>query len=206
MQTRTLITIISAILGVAALTPAATARETSGCERFRPRAIENYYSADAAEAFEAPVLRVTDRHTAAKPLTLDYEQRENLWVQEPVFWSWTPVVQDTVFHNVQVISRLSTVGLYARIEWPTPSRSDIDLALYDGYGQNVYWSGAYNFPVVDAAGRLVWGPYSGGEGFEEIAGWPAARCDGFTLESWSMFTTGERITMKLWLGQVSDDF
>lgn len=184
----------------------ASAGSSSRCDRFRPRALENHYSSDVHEAYEAPVIRVTDEHTASKPLTLNYGQGPNLWVFDPIQGTWVGIVQDTVFHNFQVHTSRKQVGLNLRIEWPTPSKSDIDLGLYDGFGSHLYWSGAFNFPFVDVVGQAVLGPYSGGDGFEEIAGWPAGPCDGFTLETWSFVTAGENITMKIWLGKVSHDF
>lgn len=190
------ITATVTLLAIAA--PPAGAR-SGQCKPFEP-GVPDTSSAQTDEVLEGPVLRVGDHHTAKRPLKVRFEQGRNLWWLDPISGGWHAVIEDTVFHNIQVVSRHARSALNVRIQWPTPSASDLDLGLYDGHGTNLVWSGAFNNLVLDTAYTQAFGPYSGGEGYEEILEWPARRCEGFTTETWSMHTSGERITMTIWIG------
>lgn len=110
-------------------------------------------------------------------------------------------MRDTIVHNLQVYSQRRSVALNARMEWATLSVSNIDLGVYDARGENIAWAGAFNNVVLDTAWEAFFGSATGGPGFEEVRGIRAFRCEGFSMETWSMFTPGERITLKMWLSR-----
>ena len=43
-------------------------------------------------------------------------------------------------------------------------------------------------------------------GYESIPGFPAAPCSPYTLESKGYATPGESVTLKAWLGPVTDTY
>lgn len=161
------------------------------CDAFTPVEPKSN-SGETAEALEAEVVKVTNASTEEKPLVVEYEHGPALWETA----TQTPIHEDTVFFNIQAAPKSPTTGVYARIEWSSPSADDIDLYMYDAAGDEVAVSGAFNAAPV--------GPFesNGGNGFEFIEGHPANQCDGFTLESRAFATEGEAMSLKLWLGEV----
>jgi hypothetical protein len=154
-----------------------------------------------AEAPKAPVVQVTDANTAEAPLVIEYEHG-------PAFWdsaSHTPVQEDTKYFNIQVSTTNPAPGLYAKIEWPSPSPSDIDFYMYDG-GTEVAHSGAINIAPVDAVVLDASDGANGGNGFESIPGYPAANCAGYTFESQAFVTPGESMKLSLWIGEPTDTY
>ena len=198
MFTNRILSITATVTMLAVAAPPASARP-GPCKPFKP-GVPDTSSAQIDEVPEGPVLRVNERHTEKRPLEVRFDQGRNLWWMDPLSGEWHAVTEDTVFHNIQVVSRRARSALNIRIDWPTPSGSDLDLGLYDEHGTNQVWSGAFNNLVLDTVFTQALGPYSGGDGYEEILEWPARRCQGFTTETWSMHTTGERVTMTIWLG------
>lgn len=173
------------------LTPApASARESSGCSRFRPSPIVTD-SERGLQAPDEPVTWVTDRATKKNPLIIEFEQ-------EPAVWWYAysergPIVDGNRYFNVQVDTRKRSVLLYARLEWPLAAQ-ELDLYMYNQDGEAVAWSEAFNQAPAELTGD------SGGPGFEYIAGFPARRCQGFTLENNAMWATPQTVQLKLWLG------
>ena len=167
-------------------------KKVKTCAAFTPAEPQSN-SEQTAEALEAEVALVTDKNTKDSPLTIEYEHGPALW--ETV--NQVPIVEDTLFYNIQVDSRSKTPTLNLRLDWDPVSESDIDLYMYDGSGAEVESSGAYNpIPVpgvLDAEGR-------GGMGFESIPGFAASDCAGYTLESRAFTTTGQAVTLTAWLG------
>lgn len=158
-------------------------------------------SHETAEALDAEVIKLTEKHTEEAPLVVEYEHGAALWFMvnptDPL-GGQAPAQEDTVFFNVQNYGKNPSAGIYARIDWPAPSPSDMDLYMYDVTGTQVAASGASNqapLPVFgfDAGGR-------GGNGFESITGHPSPQCSGFTFESRAFATSGESMTLTLWLG------
>src|SRR5688500_17199738 len=111
------------------------------------------FASGVEEAAEAELVKVTPKATEAKPVTIEYEHAASL----------SPVSTEHIYYNVQVYGPSS--GLYILQEFD--DHSDIDLYLYDGAGEEVASSGAFNpapIPgVTDAGGN-------GGTGFESING------------------------------------
>lgn len=179
------------VVGAGLMVAPATARESSrDCPRFRPSPIDTE-SERALEVDELPVTMVTDSATEEDPVVIDFEQEAAAW-----WYAWYergPVVDGNEYFNVQVKTRRSSVGLHARLEWPLAPQ-ELDLYMYDAYGDMVAWSEAFNQVPAEASGG------TGGPGFEYIAGYPARRCQGFTLEDNAMWATPQQAQLKLWLG------
>lgn len=151
----------------------------------KPKALKcGQFAPGVEEAAEAEVIKITKKATEAKPVVMEYEQG-------PAFY---PATSESTYFNIQVFGPSS--GLYIRQEFD--NRSDIDLYLLDGAGEEVASSGAFNpapVPgVFDAGGN-------GGTGFESINGYPAATCEGFTIDSTAYATFGTPVTLKIWLGE-----
>ncbi len=167
------------------------------CRPFKPVPINNDEAPDKDEVLKTKVLKVTDKATESKPLTIEYRQGAG---QGFPLHQGDPFFQDNTYFNLQIDSSRREVGLYVRTEWPTPSPSDIDMYLYT-FGELVGWSEAWNNEVLDTVSANVWtGP--GGTGYEMISGYPAFRCQGFTVENMSSSVPlGEDATFKVWLGK-----
>jgi len=133
-------------------------------------------------AAEAKVLKVTPKATEEKPVVVEYEHGPALYPET-----------EHVYANVQVFG---SGGLYILQEFD--NHSDIDLYLFDGAGEEVASSGAFNpapVPgVFDAGGK-------GGTGYESINGHPVSTCEGFTIDSTAYATLGTPATLKIWLGE-----
>ncbi|MGI8407379.1 MAG: hypothetical protein ACR2L3_02585, partial [Actinomycetota bacterium] len=186
----------SMVLGAFVAAPA-EAKKKKSCPAFQ--AVEPVSdSGETAEALEAEVVKVTDKATADKPIVIEYEHGPALWDTA----TQTPIVEDTTFFNFQVQSKKPAPGLHLEMTWPTPSESDIDMYLYDAAGARVASSGASNLApvpgVLDAGGN-------GGMGFETIPGNPAVNCAGYTVESRAFMTTGQMMTLTVYLGEVGDN-
>jgi len=177
------------VLGAFAATPAEAKQKS--CPAFVPREPSSK-SEQKAEALEAEVVPVTDKATADKPIVIDYEHGLALWGEDPI-------VEDTVFFNFQVQSKEPAPALHVEMTWDTPSESDIDMFLYNSYTFQVASSTAAN-----AAPSSPVGSRTGGMGFETIPGFSAFNCAGFTVESRAFMTTGEAVTLTVYLGEVGD--
>ena len=190
---RSVAVLASAALVLGALVAAPAAAGKKKCARYAPAAPQS--NADtAAEAPSAKVLKVTARATEAKPVTVELDQGPGFWIYDAELHQ-TPVIDSTQFVNVQVVG--ANKGLYIRQEWATPSISDLDLYMYDVTGAEVGGSGAFNpapLPVISSQ--------TGGMGYEQVSGFDAPNCTGFTIESRSYATTGETVTLKFWLGDI----
>lgn len=184
------------VLGAFAAAPAEAKKKKKSCPAFQP--VEpTSDSGEKAEALEAEIVKVTDKATADKPIVIEYEHGPALWETA----TQTPIVEDTAFFNFQVQTKKPGAGLHLEMTWPTPSESDIDMYLYDT-GARAASSGAFNpapVPgVFDASGN-------GGMGFETIPGFDAANCAGYTVESRAFMTTGQDVTLTVYLGEVGDN-
>ncbi len=184
------------VLGAFVAAPA-EAKKKKSCPAFQ--AVEPVSdSGQTAEALEAEVVKVTDKATADKPIVIEYEHGPALWED----LTQTPIVEDTAFFNFQVQSKKPAPGLHLEMTWETPSESEMDMYLYDATGTRIAASNAFNAApvpgVFDAGGN-------GGTGFETIPGNPAVDCAGYTVESRALITTGQMMTLTVYLGEVGDN-
>ncbi len=182
------------VLGALAATPAEAKKKS--CPAFVP--VEpNSDSQESAQALEAEVVKVTDKATADKPIVIEYEHGPALFLG-----GLAPIVEESVFFNFQVQSKKPAPGLHVEMTWGTPSASDLDMILYGLGGSRLAGSQATNAAPVpgqlDARGN-------GGMGFETIPGYRALNCFGYTLESRAYMTAGDAVTLKVYLGEVSDN-
>ena len=168
------------------------------CAKYTP-AEPQTASSNGAEALEAKTVKLTDKMTAEKPLTIEYAHGPAFWFPFVDPADAPPLQQDTKYFNFQVYSK-KPVGIYVRAEWATPSPSDIDIYMYDKTGTEVEHSGAFNVAEVSAPLDLT-DRGRGGPGFESIPGAPVAKCAGYTIESRAFDTAGEDMTLKVWLGE-----
>lgn len=177
----------SAVVLAGALAAPAAARK--GCGKFKPSEPASA-SGQTGEALEEKVVKVTDKATENKPITIEFHQEPGAWHPD----GSEPMVDNSTFFNFQVVSKQKVALLNLHADWGAPTTSDLDYYLFDGTGTEIGSSTAFNpFPPLN--------PSTGGEGFEFIEGMPAPRCDGFTLESRPYLSpTGEDVTLTVWLG------
>lgn len=172
-----LVATLALVLGTLAV-PTAHAGKKLKCGQFAP---------GVEDAAEAKVVKITPKATEKKPIVIEYEHGPSLYA----------VSQEHLYFNIQVFGPPS--GLYILQEFD--NQSDIDLYLYDGAGEEVASSGAFNpapIPgVTDANGN-------GGMGYESINGFPVATCEGFTIESSAYATFGTPASLKIWFGEVQE--
>lgn len=202
---RTLAVLASAglIVGAFAAGPADAAKKKKkkpvpACAEFAPPPVASG-GTTGSQAIEAEVAQLTTAHTEEAPLIIEFEHG-------PAFWdtaTHSPVQEDTKYFGIQLPPGIPQSGLYARIDWATPSPSDIDLYLYDDTGTEVEHSGALNVapvpnPVLDLSDRG-----NGGMGYESISGLPVDQCNGFVVESQAFLTPGEAMTLTLYLGEIA---
>ncbi|MGH2694637.1 MAG: hypothetical protein ACRDJJ_07430 [Actinomycetota bacterium] len=144
------------------------------------------FSAGYEDAAEAETIKVTDKATEKKPVTVEFDHPPSL----------VAVADDYKYYNVQIFSKARQTGLYIREEFNEVS--DIDLFLYDEGGEEVASSGAFNpAPIpglTDADGN-------GGSGYESISGFATERCAGFSIESHAFLTPGTDVALTIWLGK-----
>lgn len=192
------------ILGAFAAAPADAKKKKkkppvpAGCPAFTP--IEpNSPSGEKAEVLEQPVVKVTDEHTADKPLVIEYEHGAALWSI-----TQDPIQEDTVFFNIQVDSANPDTGLYVFQEWAKRPGSDMDLYVWDGAsGDEATHSGSSNLAPTPLPPTPVinHGQTTGAWGLESVSGFPVLDCAGFTVESRAFSTPGEAMTLSVWLGE-----
>lgn len=198
---RTLAVLASAglIVGAFAAGPADAAKKKkkkpATCAEFAPPPVQSG-GTTGSQAVEAEVTQVTTAHTADAPLVIEFDHGVAVW--EP--GTHTPVQEDAKYFGLQLPPGIPQTALTVRIDWATPSPSDVDLYLYDDQGVEVGNSGAFNFApvpgVLDAGGN-------GGMGFESIPALPADQCSGFVVESQAFLTQGEAMTLTVFLGEAA---
>ena len=180
----------SLVFASVAAVPAEAKKKPRKCPAFAPVEPDSG-SGETAEALEAPVIKVTDKATADTPIVLEYEHGMALWAS----WDQEPIIEDTVFFNFQIESSRPAPGLYVFQEWAKEPPSDMDLLLYSA-GQRVAYSGSSNaFPMPTPIEE------TGAWGLESIPGYATSTCAGYTVESRAFATTGEAMTLSVWLGE-----
>ena len=169
---------VAALVLSATVVPTAHAGKKLKCGQF---------SSGVEDAAEAELVKITPKATEEKPVVIEYEHGPALY----------PASTESLYFNIQSFGPSS--GLYILQEFD--NHSDIDLYLYDGAGEEVASSGAFNplpIPgVTDAGGN-------GGTGYESINGYPVSTCEGFTIESLAYATFGTPATLKIWFGEVQE--
>ena len=183
--------VLIAVLGafvLLSLTPAVSSVSAAPkkCKKFKPVEPDSA-SSEAGEATEQKVVKVTSKATEEKPVTLEFDHGPGMWLTADA----PPIAEDSVFFNFQAEPK-KLAKLNVRIEWASPSPSDIDLYVYDQAGLALDESTTYN-PVPQLTDN------DDGDGFEQIVDLAAVRCAGFTVESRVSSSLGEAMTIKVWL-------
>lgn len=182
---------------VASLTaPPAGAKGSERCPKFKPVAPRTE-SERAKEAPNLPITRITDAATKKNPVVIEFDQEAS------VYWyahmgGRGPIIDGNEYFNVQVDTDKRVVGLHARLEWARLPE-ELDLYMYSS-GSIVAWSEAFNQIPAEVSGD------TGGPGYEYIAGYPAGDCAGFTIEDNAMWTTPQKVQLKLWLGPMTFNY
>ena len=182
----------SAVLAVPA--EAKKKPKKKGCPAFAPVEPASN-SGETAEALEAPVVKITDAATAEAPVVMEFAHGPALWDT----LNQEPIVEDTVFFNIQVESKQGAPTLNVFQEWAAHPPSDMDLYMYDATGTEVAVSGSANaFPTPVSQ---VPGQGTGAWGLESVPGYATSNCAGYTIESRAFTTAGEDMTLSIWLGE-----
>lgn len=152
-------------------------------------------SPDTSARSSGPALRVTDAHTAARPLRVDYAHSPGATV-----YHQADVMADLVHTLVQVHSRAPRAHLWVRATFPEVA-TDVDMYLYDARARMVGYSESANNEVEDAIYDVVfYETETGGPGFENIDALPVRRCRTFTVETKnSVAVESTPVTLTMWL-------
>lgn len=149
---------------------------------------------DAArqDSSRSKAIVVSDKHTEQRPLGITYDQPAGVTFLEAP----SPAGSAEVSTPVNVRSDTPYPELHVRVEWPTPSVTDLDLFIYDRWDGLMASSEGWNVDALDqAAGD------NSGQGYEYIDGVPARACGRYTIRTGSWHTPGERVTLKMWLAR-----
>lgn len=140
------------------------------------------------DAAEAEVVKITPKATEENPVVIEFEHAGSI-----------PVAADHQYFNVQVYSSTPSAGLWIKDEFS--DRHDIDLYLYNSAGEEVALSGGFNTApeAHDSDGNAT-------TNSEQIPGFPAPQCEGFTIESVGYLTPGTDATLSIWLGEETSDY
>jgi hypothetical protein len=177
------------ILGAFVAVPA-LAKKPAACKVFKAK----------TDGKGQPVSVVTDAATADKPVTVTVATTAGAGLSSPDGPSGdTPAGGPThTYYNVQVDSKAKSARLYVRAEFAPVL--DYDLYLRDEGAALAYSAGA---PAPIPAQGLD-GTGNGGHsevGAENIDGWTAADCAGYTVDIVSATTPGVDVTLKFWLAK-----
>ncbi|MGH2746674.1 MAG: hypothetical protein ACRDKB_01950 [Actinomycetota bacterium] len=130
------------VLAGAFATPAAARK---GCGKFKPSEPASA-SGQTGEALEAKIVKVTDKATEKKPITIEFHQDSGAWHPD----GSEPMVDNSTFFNFQVVSKKKLALLNLRADWGYPTASDLDYYLFDGTGNEIGSSTAFNpLPAVN---------------------------------------------------------
>lgn len=159
-------------------------------------------SGHAAEAVDAEVVQVTDAATEEAPVEIAYDHGPALWLSG----FGVPVQEDTKFFNIQVVTNSGGPGLYVHQTWSSSSPDDMDMYLYDAAtGDQVALSGSANLPEPIASNLPPQaGQDTGHMGLESISGLLAGDCMTYTVESRAFTSDGEKMVLKVWLGEPAE--
>lgn len=200
---RRYITLVAvATLVGSALWIAPTASAAGACKKFKPVAPDSP-SSTAVDAPKEKVILVSEKATEANPVVVEYSHGPAIADQslgdattgDPKTFF---IQEDARFFNFQLVAKAKYSSVNARIEWASPSPSDIDLRLFGATGAELDYSAAYN-PSYNPATEALLGSEDG-NGLEQLLGHVMTRCSGFTIESRPATTPGEpAVALKVWL-------
>ena len=160
------------------------------CKPFRPKAPASP-SSNAADAQKEKVVLVTKKATESKPIVIEYSHGPGIADASVGEVAGDPqaamIVEDARFFNFQVVEDAPASSINARIEWGSPSPSDIDLRLYGQTGTEIDYSASFN-PLEDPSGMVF--SNDDANGMEQLLGVWIARCGGFTVESRPAWSPG----------------
>lgn len=180
---------------------AAPAGAAGACKKPRFSAPQSV-SSNAADAPKGKVVLVTDKATEDKPITIEYSHGPAVAdqsVSETVAGDDSlMIMQDAKFFNFQVVSNAGVASVNTRIEWGSPSPSDIDIRLFGTQGEEIDNSVSFN-PFMHDATRAAFGG-DDDNGMEQYLGLVLPRCYGFVVESRPAWSPGEdAVTLKVWI-------
>lgn len=190
----------AALLGAASLIVGAFVAVPAQAKSTKP-------AAKACKAFKAktdgkgqPTSVVTDKATADAPVEVTVPTAAGVGLSSPDGPSGdTPAGGAThTYYNVQVDSKAKMANLHVRLEY-TPVL-DYDLYLRSE-GAALAYSAGFSVPVP---AQGLDGTGFGGHtevGSENIDGWPAPDCSGYTVDVVSATTPGVDVTLKFWLAK-----
>lgn len=152
-------------------------------------------SPDATARSSGPALRLTDAHTATRPLTVRYEHSAGATAYHRV-----DVMPDLVHTLVQVRSQQPRAHLWVRATFRDVA-TDVDMYLYDARARMVAWSESSNNDVEDQVYDVVfYESDAGGPGWENIDALRVPRCGTFTIETKnSLVAETTPVTVTMWL-------
>lgn len=151
-----------------------------------------------AAAADVPVLQVTDAATAEAPVTVELETAAGLGMGRD---ATSPEGQNVshAYQNLQIDSANPSAGLFARIEFV--ELEDYDLYMDTADGTNVATSAGYMAVSDGDLQNATDNDSTTAPGSEQINGYPATDCDGFTLDVVGATTPGDTVVLKLWLAE-----
>ncbi|HVE64104.1 MAG TPA: hypothetical protein VNB94_09910 [Mycobacteriales bacterium] len=176
--------------------PAGVAAPSSRCTYPNVRGPADYSADHQAQAAKAPVVELTDKHDATRPLEITYRHAPGATV-----FHRADVNVQYVFHTLRINSRATKAHLWMRAEF-SEQATDIDLYAYSHAGSQIAYSESSNNDVVDTViGYVFYDPETGGPGFENVNGAPVRRCRAYTVETQNSMVVAETpVRLLLWLG------
>lgn len=184
MKTLSVLASAGLLVGAFAAGPADAAKKKKKklvCDAFTP---------GVEDAAEAEVVKITPKATEEEPVVIEFEHGASI----------PEVAPDHQYFNIQVYSSTPTAGLWIKDEFS--ERHDIDLYLFDAAGEEVARSAGFNtLPEsgADSDGNAT-------TNSEQIPGYPAGQCEGYTIESRGYGTPGTDTTLSIWLGEETEDY
>ena len=195
LRTMAVVASSALVLGAFVAGPAEAKKKKKACAAYQPGEL----------GADAPITVVTDAATEEAPVEVTVTTAEGLGFSSPDGPSGDSGHTNHAFANVQVDSAARDAGLYARVEFGPAW--DYDAYLRTNDGTAVAYSAGFNQGMIgagDPSGLGLDGTGHGGHselGAEQIDGYLAADCDGFTYDIVSAGTPGEDVTVKFWLGE-----
>ncbi len=191
---RTLAVLASAglLVGAFAVGPADAAKKKKkkACATYTPQEV----------AADVPVTKITDAHTAEAPLELELDTPEGVGFTNADSTEDDPTHHGFPGHtyvNVQVDPAAKVTGLYGLLEFDVVWDYDLVFRGDDGAGLAYSAGGAPYILFFDGTGHGG----KAGPGTEQIDGLASADCTGYLVDVTSATTPGDKVTLKLWLGE-----
>ena len=192
-----------AVVALASLVMGAFMAAPADAKKKKPKGCTAYVPGE--NGADAPITVVTDAATEEAPVEVTVATAEGLGFSSADGPSGDQGHLTHAYANVQVDSAAKDAGLYVRVEFP--ETFDYDGFLRTSDGTAVAYSAGFNqgmTPAGDPSGLGLDGTGHGGHsemGAEQIDGYLATDCDGFTYDIVSAGTPGGDVTVKYWLGE-----